>query len=292
MPSQRKSRDSLREIQRLVTTALFRPLGRGETMQRASAEIADRVIRPNDRLTSFERLQIYNQQYWWRLLGAFAEDFRGLRAVIGERKFDKLAVAYLHAHGSTSWNLRDLGQHLVAFLRDHPHLTAPHSALALEVAQIEWAAVEAFDGPSKAPLDPQKIARIAPEKLKLQLQPYLTLLQLAYPADKLLGRLKRRGAGASSNAVSASRSRRPLRLSAKPAPSPVFLAVHRVDYAVYYKRLEPEAFTILSALRNGTSIEDACESAFKDSSELPENAAAKVQSWFSTWMRLGWLCRG
>ena len=26
--------------------------------------VAEKFIRPNDRLTSFERLQIYNQQYW------------------------------------------------------------------------------------------------------------------------------------------------------------------------------------------------------------------------------------
>ncbi len=28
-------------------------------------------IKPNDRLTSFERLEIYNRHYWFRVLSAF-----------------------------------------------------------------------------------------------------------------------------------------------------------------------------------------------------------------------------
>jgi len=44
---------------------------------------AARYIKPNDRLTSFERLEIYNRQYWFRVLGGLAEDFPGLRAVLG-----------------------------------------------------------------------------------------------------------------------------------------------------------------------------------------------------------------
>ena len=42
--------------------------------------VAGEFIKPNDRLTSFERLEIYNRQYWFRLLSSFAEDFPGFRA--------------------------------------------------------------------------------------------------------------------------------------------------------------------------------------------------------------------
>ena len=46
--------------------------------------VASELIKPNDRLTSFERLEIYNRQYWFRILSGFAEDFPGLRAVSGQ----------------------------------------------------------------------------------------------------------------------------------------------------------------------------------------------------------------
>jgi hypothetical protein len=281
--------DSLREIQRAIAGTLMKPLAPGEFMQRDSAAVAARLIKPNDRLTAFERLQIYNQQYWWRLLSSFREDYRGLRAVLGERKFERLAVAYLEACGSTSWNLRDLGQALEPFVREHPQLVAPHTDLALEMIRVEWARVIAFDGPEKPPLDPTKLGR-APDRRRLDLQPYLTLLTLAYPVDQLLGKLRQRNieTGSASNAVSSSARRRPIRLASRPALQPVHLAIHRVDLAVYYKRLEPAAYRLLTALRAGATLADACEGAF--AGDVPADAAAKIQGWFATWTRLGWLC--
>src|SRR5262249_35918885 len=152
-----------------------RPLTPNDGMQRAGADVAERLVKPNDRLTAFERLQIYNQQYWWRILGAFAEDFRGLRAVLGERKFDKLAIAYLETCGSQSWTLRNLGSRLVSFLENHPELTRPRSELALDVTRVEWARVLAFDDPEKPVLTAKQIAKTPPERLHLALQPYISL---------------------------------------------------------------------------------------------------------------------
>src|SRR5471032_3186880 len=136
MPARsRLKKGALADVQRLMLQAVGRPLTRDDGMQAAwtdgspTADIAATFIKPNDRLTSFERLQIYNQQYWWRLLASFAEDYNGLRAVLGARKFDRLAVAYIETWGSQSWTMRNLGRQLEDFLRAHPELTAPHTAL-------------------------------------------------------------------------------------------------------------------------------------------------------------------
>src|SRR5678816_3176842 len=104
MPAPSPRNPRLADIQRAMAGAIMRPLASGERMQRDSAAVAARIIKPNDRLDSFERLQIYNQQYWWRLLGNFGEDFHGLRAVIGQRKFDR----HTNASRSTwcAWNGR------------------------------------------------------------------------------------------------------------------------------------------------------------------------------------------
>jgi len=279
----------------------MRPLTRSEGTQsswadgRATAEVAASILKPNDRLNSFERLQIYNQQYWWRLLGCFQDDFRGVRAVIGERKFDRLAVAYLEAHGSTSWSLRNLGQYLPAFLRAHPELTAPHTELALEMAGVEWAKVLAFDTADIPVIDPQKIARRDPAKLRLKLQPYVQLMTLRFPIDQLIRKQREASVetGSASNAVSAGGARRraPRLLRAKASEEPIHLAVHRVDFSVYYKRLAPEAFNLLTALRGGATLADACEAAFAQSPIPSEDAATKLGEWFNVWTRLGWLAR-
>jgi hypothetical protein len=289
----------LGEVQRLMSRVLMRPLTRQEGMQRewvddtGMAEVANTFIKPNDRLSSFDRLQIYNQQYWWRLLSCFGDDFPGLRAVIGERKFDRLAVAYLEAHGSTCWSLRDLGQHLETFLAKHPKLASPRFALARDMVRVEWAKITAFDTAELPPIDPQQIARQQPERLRFRIQPFVALLELRYPVDHLLKRLRESNVetGSVSNAVSASRRHARKTLSARASRTPIYLAVHRVDFSVYYKRLDPEAFILLQALRDGATLADACGHAFARSKLSPEAASEKISEWFRIWTRLGWLCR-
>ena len=83
---------NLLNIQRRMARAVMTPLTPSERMRsvapdgKSNRRVAAEIIKPNDRLTSFERLEIYNRQYWFRVLAAFAEDFPGLRAVLGERR--------------------------------------------------------------------------------------------------------------------------------------------------------------------------------------------------------------
>src|SRR4029077_12468159 len=96
-----EGRMSLMELQRTMARALMQPLTPTERMQRKApgggkmSAYASRFIKPNDRLTSFERLEIYNRQYWFRVLSGMIEDFPGLRAVLGERRFEEMSKAYL-----------------------------------------------------------------------------------------------------------------------------------------------------------------------------------------------------
>ena len=286
-----RTKPQLADIQRAIAGVLFQPLTLDGGMQHARAAVAEAFIRPNDRLTGFERLQIHNQQYWWRLLEAFGKDFRGLSAVLGEARFDKLASAYLETHGSTSWNLRDLGQYLVSFLKAHSQVTRPHTALALDVARVEWARVLAFDEAEKPVLTPKQIARTPTDQLRLGLQPYLVLLKLAHPVDDFLRTLKRTEISAVSNAVAATHPRSRQTFTVRRSRTPIYPAVHRVNFAVYYKRFDPEVYRLLLALREGATLEDACGQAFAGTEERPEQSAAQLQEWFARWMEFGWFCR-
>jgi hypothetical protein len=102
-----------------MSAALFRPLTPQWGMQKhwtdgsRMHDVAAEFIKPNDRLSSFERLEIYNRQYWFRVLDCLYDDYPGLRAILGERKFMKLATAYLARYPSDSYTLRDLGNPLV-----------------------------------------------------------------------------------------------------------------------------------------------------------------------------------
>ncbi|MBV9488546.1 MAG: putative DNA-binding domain-containing protein, partial [Verrucomicrobia bacterium] len=112
-----------------MATALFRPLTPQWGMQkrwtdgRTMQELAAEFIKPNDRLSSFERLEIYNRQYWFRVLDCLQDDYPGLRAIVGEQKFMKLATAYLARFPSESHTLRDLGSRLEQFIYEEPQWT-------------------------------------------------------------------------------------------------------------------------------------------------------------------------
>ena len=105
------SRDpmSLAHLQREMVAAVMTPLPADEEMSRHATDgrsmekIAESFIAPNSRLNSFERLEIYNRQYWFRVLGALADDFPALRSVIGARSFEAMSVAYLTSHPSRSF---------------------------------------------------------------------------------------------------------------------------------------------------------------------------------------------
>src|SRR6516225_8318600 len=176
----------LRELQRVMASTLFRPLTPQWRMQKrwtdgaAMAEVASEFIKPNDRLSSFERLEIYNRQYWFRVLDCLYDDYPGLRAILGSRKFMKLITAYLTRYPSNSYTLRDLGSRLEEFPREEQQWAAPQEELALDMARFEWAQIVAFDGPSKPPITPDDILDTPPAKLHLGLQPYLSLLELDY----------------------------------------------------------------------------------------------------------------
>lgn len=299
--SNARTRAELKELQKLMASAVFRPLTRNDRMQthwsdgRRTSEVAAQLIKPNDRLSSFERLEIYNRVYWFRVLDSLYDDYPGLRAILGERKFIKLATAYLAKYPSSSFTLRNLGQHLEKFLREEPRWVAPNEELALDMARFEWAQVLAFDEAAKPPIRPDDVLDTPAAKLRLGLQPYLSLLQLDYGVDHFLIAVKKREADVLRSAASHTpdgmpHERKRRRLPRRPKRERVFLAVHRHQNQLYYKRLEPEAFLILSSLARGLTVAGACRVALRDSKPR-QDWSRQVQEWFHDWSALGWFCR-
>jgi hypothetical protein len=266
-PPKPQSRREFLQLQRLMAEAVMRPLASGDTMQsrwkdgQPMKKIAAGFIKPNNRLSSFERLEIYNRQYWFRLHDCFYDDYPGLRAVLGDRRFARLAQAYLTQHPSSSFSLRNLGRHLLEFLTEQPEWAGQDRQLALDMVRLEWAQIEAFDNEAKLPLTLDSMQEIDPARTRLQLQPHLTLLELSYPVDEFLLQVKRadRLRDEASNAMEAQPSRVRRRLKRRLKPVQVFLAVHRHKDTVFYKRLEPGAFCVLSAFRSPTTISQACQ---------------------------------
>lgn len=277
-----------------------RPLTAGNRMKRTwtdgrpTSAVASQVAKPNDRLTSFERIEIYNRMYWFRVLDSLYDDCPGLRGVLGDRKFMRLAEAYLVKYPSRSFTLRNLPSRLAKFIREEPQFTRPHTKLCLDLAHFEWARVEVFDTAARPVFTLDDLLDAQPAKLRLNLQPYLQLLQLDYPVDDYVLEVKKREAellrGDASNAPTERRVRPQSKLS-RPRPSRTYVAVHRLEGRIFFKRLDPVAYKILTSIRAGKTLAQALAVGIPRAKQPREDWAAKIQAWFALWMELGWFCR-
>jgi hypothetical protein len=73
-------------------------------------------------------------------------------------------------------------------------------------------------------------------------------------------------------------------------PERICLAVHRLNFTVYYRRIAAEEYRLLKALREGHSIGRSIQTAFKISSVASSEQGWMLEKWFAAWAELGWLC--
>ncbi|MFZ1084742.1 MAG: DNA-binding domain-containing protein [Terracidiphilus sp.] len=287
---------NLLEFQRRMAADVMRPLTEDESMREYLDDgscISDRAatyIKPNRQLSPFERLEIYNRQYWFRVLTALTEDYPALEAVVGAERFEALARAYLAAHPSRSFTLRNLGSHLPGWLSAHPQYAGDRHELAIDVARLEWAYAEAFDLAEAAPLNAEELARLD-DGARIGLQPHMQLLALHYPVDDLVIGVHRSRTRAEVSSKASSEFHADSQFEIPPVERcNTWLAVHRYEIVVYYRRLAREEYELLHALHCGSTLGEALESAFQNTSMAPQDQASSVGEWFANWAEFGWLC--
>jgi hypothetical protein len=214
--------------------------------------------------------------------------------VLGDRKFIRLAEAYLQKYPSRSFTLRNLPSRLEKFIREEPQWTKPHTALCRDLARFEWAQVEVYDGAALPLFTVDDLRGANPARLRLALQPYLQLMLVDYPVDDFLIAIKKREAllrGDASNAPTGVRTTKASKV-ALPKRERCAIAVHRLNGRIYFKRLEPAACKILLAIRAGKPLAAALAAGIPARTKASgEEIAAQVQGWFSSWMQLGWFCQ-
>ena len=312
---------ALLEFQRTIAGALMQPLTARWTLSRKnlsrgnpngkSASDAIALVKPNSRLSSLERLEIYSRSYWSRVLDALGEDFPGVRAVVGAHRFDRLRRAYLADCPSESFTMRNLGRQLPAWMEQHPDFAGPSHDVALDMARLEWAHLESFDAAEYERLTPTEIAALDPGST-LRLQPHLRWIQATSEVDRLLldvrASLERRGnstRAVSENAISAhdvsapaistprafTKARIAGARSAATAANPLYLAIHRHELVVHYKRIDAEMYRLLEALARPVPIGDALEIAYANSALTPEQCRQHVQESFALFATLGWFSK-
>jgi hypothetical protein len=131
------------------------------------------------------RLDVYQQAYAARLLGALRDNFDILARALGDEAFDALGRAYLAAHPSRQASIRWFGHRLAEFM-DHCVANddglVPHPALA-DLARMDWVLRSAFDAADAPVLDLATLAALPAEAwpgLRFELHPSVQALPLCW----------------------------------------------------------------------------------------------------------------
>jgi hypothetical protein len=129
------------------------------------------------RLSAVERLDVYATMFFVRIHDVLRDEFSRTAAVVGGEAFHGLVTDYLQAFPPAHPSLREAGARLPAFVAAHPFGRA--RAWLTELAQLERARLEVFDGADAAPVSLAALRAIPPERfgaLRLALVPAHRLL--------------------------------------------------------------------------------------------------------------------
>jgi hypothetical protein len=224
------------------------------------------LFRGSATLSGAEQLEIYREQFWLRHTHALEEDFPGLSRLMGSL-WPPFVTEYLVQNPATSFTLRDLGARLPAFIRSK----MPDSAHYGEMADLEWAYMEAFDATMTSPLSERDLQTLTEDQwqsAKVLLNPSLRLLQLDYPVHEIRRALRRGD-------------------ETRVSKNPTHLLVYRhKDLSVYDKVIHPLAFELLQLLKNGTSLGHACDKLAQDPTKLAV-LEQDLGAWFRNFGELG-----
>jgi Putative DNA-binding domain len=219
---------------------------------------------------------VYRNAYTARLAEIVGEDYEQLHAYLGDQAFARLVKAYIAANPSDQRNARWFGRHLPAFVRNDATF-AKHREV-VEIAELEKALTDAFDGPDAEPLGIEALAAIAADdwpRLVFVPQPTTIRLTFATNAADILSALKSEAAPP-----------KPLHL-----PEPQAILVWRQDFMSRFRPLSTEEAMMWDEAAKGVRFGVLCEMvatfAGEDDAEL--RAATYLKGWVDMGMLAG--CR-
>ena len=176
----------LKKIQEWFGSIISRPIDQDSRMDPLSPsgipmeEEARAYILPSPTLPAHRRIELYNQQYWWRLLTSMQESFPMVTRLFGYREFNRvIATPYLVKYRPEHWNLNALGRRLPQWIEEE--YEGGDKALILDAAKIDLAYEYSFTAGHFPSITLQDLAD---EKqffeTKLYLQPHIVLFTLPY----------------------------------------------------------------------------------------------------------------
>ena len=284
---------SLETLQRWMQEVITHPLGieAGIVSDEAREEIETSVdsiqdvVTRSKACTSIERLSVYGDAYYARLIECMRELFPATVYALEEETFDQFVLEYLQACPPHSYTLEHLADGFVDFLEESRpdeeepgELGAEWSAFLVDLVKLEWTIDRVFDGPGvegQSQFSAEQLQAIAPEdwpKSRILVAPCLHLLELRFPVNDFYSGFRNESE------------------PDFPEPAESLVAISRRDYVVRRFDLSRPQFDLLAALIDGATIEQAiaaCDEAFFAHGGTEQQLAASMPRWFRLWTSEG-----
>lgn len=274
-------------LQRWMQTVITHPDGIGAGINSASARrdidvtsaTVEQVISRSRALNSLERLAVYGNAYYARLIECLAAEFPATRQAVGEEAFSGFVFGYLQEFPSTSYTLGDLGSRFPSYLSNsRPQRTGEDPDWAdfvVDLATLERLYSDVFDGPGEEhqpKLTAEDLQAIPPQQwgdVRLITAKSLRLIELRFPAQEYIA------------------SARQGHAAAIPSPQPTRLAINRREYIVRRRTLTTLPFDLLTRLQQGAPLGQAIADSVAGADDA-ERLDERLQTWFRDWTAAGY----
>ncbi len=248
-------------------------------------EEAKQFITPSPTLESHRRIEIYNQQYWWRLLSILHDIFPLVTRMFGYFDFNQtIAMPYLLDHPPDSWSLNPLGSRLPDWIQNNYHNN--DKSFVYDAAAIDLAYNDGFLMPHNPPLS-QKDLPNSDEfssllNKRLVLQPHIYLFPLNYHLFQFRDEML---------------EEKPEHWEEHDFPKLdkekryTFCLFRNFRHNMCWEEIdEPELF-LLNLFKQGTTIDEACAVLEEEHEEWIEDSAGKLSEWFQKWVVREWITK-
>lgn len=243
---------------------------RGEEVEIEAKEF----IAPSPFLKPHERLQIYNQQYWWRLLNTLQDNFPLLLRLFGAADFaDTLGIPYLLASPPNHWSLNDLGNKMPKWI--HDTYSSSDKELVFWAAMADRAYCELFFKPLYPSLSGGEASDLVSRTLYLQ--PHVKLFE--FPFDLISFR-------------HACLKETPEHWLENDFPhltkGTTFCLVFRKRKGpISSKNISETEYLLLKQIEKGASIDALCDWIGESSESIQKSAEESLEKWFKEWTSSG-----
>ena len=172
----------LRELQQ----SFFRSLATSPGASSGFEPILLDHVEGNTNLAPEERINIYAQMYFARLVEVLSQNFPRVFDILGFEQFQDVVRAYISQHPSVYPTIQDVGEHFTDFVSAHKVATT--WPFLSDLTRLEWLRLEVFDAPDAEPLQLADLQTIPPDDwpdLEFQLIPASQMLDSAWPIHSL-----------------------------------------------------------------------------------------------------------